>query len=48
MVDNCHVDQGGSEYIYIGLVGLVWKLIADIINLQLKVTTNFHDTLHIF
>eukprot|EP00978_Attheya_sp_CCMP212_P010592 scaffold25751_cov57-Attheya_sp.AAC.5 len=40
--------KGGGDYRGIGLVEVVWKLIARIINARLKVTIDFHDTLHGF
>jgi hypothetical protein len=40
--------KGGGDYRGIGLVEVIWKLIASIINARLKVTINFHDTLHGF
>eukprot|EP00978_Attheya_sp_CCMP212_P026821 scaffold88940_cov68-Attheya_sp.AAC.2 len=40
--------SGSGNYRGIGLVEVIWKLIAIIINARLlKVTINFHDTLHL-
>ena len=40
--------KGVGDYIGIGLLEVVWKQIAVIINARIKATINFHDTLHSF
>eukprot|EP00978_Attheya_sp_CCMP212_P012920 scaffold32244_cov60-Attheya_sp.AAC.1 len=42
------VPKGGGEFRGIGVMELIWKVVAIIINERLKVTIQFHDALHSF
>ena len=40
--------KGGNDYCDIGIVEVMWKLVAVILNRRLKDSINFHDFLHGF
>ena len=40
--------KGGKDYRGIGLVGFMWKVVAEILNLRLTASITFHDFLHGF
>ena len=40
--------QGKKEYCGISLVEVMWKVVAEILNLRLTSSTTFHDFLHGF
>ena len=42
------VPEGNRGYRGIGLVEVVWKLVATIINLRLAASISYHDLLHGF
>ena len=42
------IPKGGGEYQCIGLVEVVWKVVAVILNLRLTASTTFHGVLHGF
>ena len=40
--------KGKGDYCGIGLVELMWKVVAEILNQRLTASINFHDFLHGF
>ena len=42
------ITKGKKEYRGIGLVEVMWKVVAEILNLRLTASITFHDFLHIF
>ena len=42
------IPKGGKDYCGIGLVEVMWKLVAAILNRQLTASITYHDFLHIF
>ena len=42
------ITKGNKDYWGIGLVELMWKLVADILNLRLMASITFHEFLHYF
>ena len=42
------IAKGGKEYRIIGLVEVMWKVVAKILNFQLTSSITFHDFLHKF
>ena len=40
--------KGKKDYCGIGLVEVMWKVVAEILNLRLKASITFHDFLHRF
>ena len=42
------IPKGGGEYLGIGLVEVVWKVVTVVINFHLTTSIDFHDVLHGF
>ena len=42
------IPKGEKDYRDIGLVEVMWKVVADILNLRLMASITFHDFLHGF
>ena len=40
--------QGKKDYRGIGIVEVMWKVVAEILNCRLTASITFHDFLHIF
>ena len=42
------ITKGGKDYRGIGLVEVVWEVVAEVLNLRLTASITFHDFLHGF
>ena len=42
------IPKGEKDYRSIGLVEVMWKLVAEVLNFQITASINFHDFLHGF
>ena len=42
------ITKGGNDYRGIGLMEVMWKLVAEILNRRLTASITFHDFLHGF
>ena len=42
------IPKGKNDYCVIGLVGVMWKVVAAILNLRLTASITFHDFIHRF
>ena len=42
------IPKGKKDYCGIGLVEVMWKVVAEVLNLRLTASIAFHDFLHIF
>ena len=42
------IPKGEKDYRVIGLVEVMWKVVAEILNLRLTASITFHDFLHGF
>ena len=42
------IPKGKGDYCVIDLVEVMWKVVADILNLRITAYINYHDFIHVF